>query len=91
MNEMNNLPAQLTVGRFPHLAYLNVRKARFSPDAFSALAELVSPAGLSLTTLVLDGMKLSGKKGLPVLFGGLRDGGHVFGGLRAEVMCCLVG
>ena len=81
MNEMNNLPAQLTVGRFPHLAYLNVRKARFSPDAFSALAELVSPAGLSLTTLVLDGMKLSGKKGLPVLFGMLRAG----------VMCCLVG
>ena len=71
MNEMNSLPAQLVADKFPHMAYINVRKARFSPDGFSALAELVSPSGLPLTTLVLDGMKLSGKKGLPTLFGGL--------------------
>ncbi|XP_070178677.1 uncharacterized protein [Littorina saxatilis] len=69
MNEMNGLPKLLTPSKFHCLSYLSVRKARFSPDEFSALCALLSPSGLPLTTLVLDGMKLSGKKGLAVLFG----------------------
>lgn len=68
MNEMETLAAQLTVQRFPNFLYLNVRKARFSPKGLSALAGILSTEGLSLTTLVLDGVKLSGKEGLKLMF-----------------------
>ena len=69
MTEMKELPALLTVERFPQVSYLNVRKGRLSPHGLSALAGVIAPAGLPLTTLVLDGMKLSGKKELAALFG----------------------
>ncbi|XP_076439016.1 uncharacterized protein LOC143277925 [Babylonia areolata] len=69
MNDMNGLPSQVTVSRFPRLAYLNTRKVRFSSDAFCALADLAVSGGLPLATLVLDGIKLSGKKGLTALLG----------------------
>ncbi|KAK7476888.1 hypothetical protein BaRGS_00031891, partial [Batillaria attramentaria] len=68
MNEMETLATQLPVEKFPHLTYLNVRKARFSPKGLTALAGVLSPSGLPLSTLVMDGMKLSGKEGLKKLF-----------------------
>lgn len=69
MNDMEGLPAYLSPERFPGLAYLNIRKTKLSSNAFIALSGLVTAAGLPLSTLVLDGLKLSGTETLKNLCG----------------------
>ncbi|XP_025083542.1 uncharacterized protein LOC112557745 isoform X2 [Pomacea canaliculata] len=71
MNDMEGLPAYLSPERFPGLAYLNIRKTKLSSNAFIALSGLVTAAGLPLSTLVLDGLKLSGTETLKNLCGNL--------------------
>ncbi|KAK3586423.1 hypothetical protein CHS0354_017066 [Potamilus streckersoni] len=68
MNESELLFDQLSSGKFPALQYLNLRRSHMTPGAVGHLSQLLIQENSCLTSLILDGLKISNTVALSVLF-----------------------
>ncbi|XP_050399775.2 uncharacterized protein LOC126817009 isoform X1 [Patella vulgata] len=66
LNECDSIAENLQT-QFPNLEYLNLRKARMSVEKLEGLSIIVKNKGLQISTLVLDGLKLSGTEAMKSL------------------------
>lgn len=69
MNESELLIDQLSSGKFPALQYLNLRRSHMTPGAVGHLSQLLIQENSCLTSLILDGLKISNTVALSVLLG----------------------
>ena len=61
---------------FPELQYINLRMCHISTANVGALGLSLQSPGCQLSTLILDGLKLSGTAALKDLLGNLGQGSH---------------